>query len=198
MKVSFHKQLRFQPDAGQPQSKSVWWKYTCLSLAKRLPKMVSAKQNPWFQKYLQLFLHEWMFSTIAGRKNAVMSTLCDVIAFSPGKTCSKIVFADQYQCFHPRKGIRKFQMHINEHVLNRCGERAGCYKHTQHVMKISCSALAKELPKMVLHEKHVFSSLKVPTTSLTAWMFFDGLNEHDSVVTYSNKYLLPYDAHHLK
>lgn len=106
----------------------IYMSYTCLSLAKRLPKMGSAKQNPWFQKYRQPFLHEWMFSTVAGRKKAVMSTLCDVIVFSPRKTRSKILFADRNQCFHPRKGIKLFQMHISEHVLNRCGGKTGCYK----------------------------------------------------------------------
>ena len=59
MKVSFHKPLSFQSDAGQSKCKSVWWKYTCLSLANRLPKMGSAKQNPWFQKHLQPFF-AWM------------------------------------------------------------------------------------------------------------------------------------------
>lgn len=56
-------------------------------------------------------------------------------------------------------------------------------------MKISCSALALRVTKNGSAEKNVFSFLKVSTASLTAWMIFDGLNEHDSVVTYPNKYL---------
>ena len=80
--------------------KSVWWKYLCLSWAKR-----SKIKGVMFQEYPQLLLHEWICFQQSQKKN----TLGDVIAFSPLKDH----FCTSKPMFSFTRSIHKF-FHVHK------------------------------------------------------------------------------------